>query len=183
MKRPENLQVYKTLTKIGLMFGISAQQVGKVLTEKGYREPKSRNPTPMALDKKLAYRAHIVTGQQFWMWKARDVAKVLENEGWIKLHPLDIRARIVATEVVKLLKTTSNIHSWHGKKACGLVADFAEKSRMQDLQHVLESIEKHTPRFSIQFKNQYESMLLKKRLQEETHLYTESQGDAPKSKL
>lgn len=183
MKRPDNLQAYKTLTKIGITFGASAQQVGKVLTEKGYREPKTYHPTPMALEKKLAYRSQIVTGQQFWMWKAKDVIRVLENEGWTKLHPSEIQAKIVSTDVVKLLKTTSNIHSWHGKKACGLVANFADKSRLQDLQHVLESIEKHTPRFSTQFKNQYENVLLKKRLQEEMGIYTTQQECAPKSKL
>lgn len=166
MARPENLKTYTTLTQIGLTFGVSAQQVGKVLTEQGYREAKTLNPTPKATDSKLAIASNIPTGQRFWMWKAKDIAAVLENLGWVKLPAEDVRAAAVTFDTVKLLKHTSNIRYGNGEKAWKIVERFAPCAKSQHLKMLLESIEKTNKTVFPVFQKQYEDMVLQKKIHE-----------------
>ena len=167
MARPENLKTYTTLTTIGLTFGISAQQVGKVLTEQGYREPKTRNPTAKANEKKLAISSNIVTGQQFWMWKAKDVIAVMESVGWQKLPVEEIRAAKTAAEAVRLLKGVSNIRYGNGEKAWRLMERFAPRAKSQHLKLLLETIEKNNKTVFPVFEKQYENLVLQKTMCEQ----------------
>lgn len=167
MARPENLKTYTTLTTIGLTFGVSAQQVGKVLTQQGYREPKTLNPTPKATDAKLAIVSNIPTGQRFWMWKTKDVIAVMENLGWQKLPAEDVRAAAVAADTVKLLKNTSNIHHGNGEKAWKIVERFAPRAKSQHLKLLLETIEKTNKAVFPVFQKQYENMVLQKTMCEQ----------------
>lgn len=167
MARPENLKTYTTLTTIGLTFGVSAQQVGKVLTEQGYRESKTRNPTPKATENKLAISSTIPTGQQFWMWKAKDVIAVMEGMGWVKLPPEDICAATTAAEAARFLKGVSNIRYGGGEKAWRLVERFAPRAKSQHLQLLLETIKKTNKTVFPVFQKQYEELVFQKKITEQ----------------
>ena len=157
---------YTTLTSIGLHFGVSAQQVGKVLNEQGYREAKTLHPTRKALEKELAVRSCIATGQQFWMWKAKDLLKMMEDAGWVKQPAEDVRAAATTMEVVKLLKHASHLHGWNGQKAWKLVAEFVPTASSTHMQTLLTQIQKSkAPLFPV-FQKQYETVLTEKRLHE-----------------
>lgn len=183
MKRPDNLQAYKTLTTIGLTFGASAQQVGKILTQQGYREPKTLKPTGLAVEKKLVHCSYIPTGQQFWLWKAKDVDEVMQNVGWVKLPKEDIQSNIIIDQVVKLLKKAVSHHGWHVKKAYKLACDFAPRASSKHLQDLLSAVEKNAHPFSSEFEKRYATIILQKKLQEETQEIAKERLFAPKSKM
>lgn len=157
---------YTTLTSIGLHFGVSAQQVGKVLNEQGYREAKTLHPTPKALEKHLAVRSQISTGQHFWMWKSKDLLRIMQDAGWVKQPAEDIRAAATTTEVVKLLKHASHLHAWNGEKAWKLVAEFVPDANSNHVQMLLEAIKKSNASLFPVFQKQYETVLTEKRLHE-----------------
>lgn len=167
MARPENLKTYTTLTIIGLNFGVSAQQVGKVLTEQGYRESKTRNPTAKATENKLAIISTIPTGQQFWMWKAKDVVAVMEGLGWVKLPAEEIRAATTTAQTVRLLKNSFNVRHGNGEKAWKLVEIFAPQAKAQHLELLLKAIEKTNKVVFPIFQQHYEDIVLQKKIIEQ----------------
>lgn len=73
---------YTTLTEIGKLFGVSAQNIGKVLTQEGWRDLKTRHPSVMAVHKKLFIWSTIPTGQRFCLWRAKDVVEMLHKKGY-----------------------------------------------------------------------------------------------------
>lgn len=180
---PSNSKTYNTLTVIGLTFGVTAQQVGKVLTQQGYREPKTRRPTGLAVEKNLVQCSYIATGQMFWLWKAKDVAEVMENAGWVKLPEKDIQANVIIGQIVTLLKKAAGTERWHFKRAWGLSVDFAAKSTSKHLQDLLSAIEKNAKSFYSEFENQYAQVILHKKLQEQIEESTKNKQFAPKSKM
>ena len=180
---PAHKNDYTTLTTIGLTFGVSAQQVGKVLSEQGYREPKTLNPTPLALKKELAVRSHIATGQQFWMWRAKDLVEMMESTGWVKRPKDDVRAATTAAEVARLLKGASRLNSWNGKKALALVEQFAPHASSAHLDALLVAIEKSNSCLFPLFQKKFEELIVQKKLHEVVAIDMEQKPPTPKSKI
>lgn len=180
---PAHKNAYTTLSTIGLTFGVSAKQVGKVLSEQGYREPKTLNPTPLALKKELAVRSHIATGQQFWMWKAKDLVEIMENTGWVKRPKDDVRAATTTAEIARLLKGASSLNSWNGKKAVALVEQFVPNATATHLQTLLAAIKKSNASLFPLFQQQYEAIAVRKQLHEVVALEITQSPTPPKSKL
>lgn len=157
---------YATLTTIGNMFGLSAKQVGKVLTEQGYREPKTLLPTKVVLQDGLAVASTIPTGQQFWMWKRQDIANLLQSTGLQKKSEQEIWAHSTSNEIASMLKNTHSVDHWSVSRAWEMTNKFALRATYAQLKDLLQMIRKKNPTVAVDFETKLDSFLFKKNLQE-----------------
>lgn len=66
-----------TQTELGREHGLSAVQVGNLITDAGLRDRSTRRPTERAIADGLAKEATLRDGTRFWLWSAEKVTPLL----------------------------------------------------------------------------------------------------------
>jgi hypothetical protein len=84
-----------TLTGLGRIYGISAVHCGRLLSDAGLRDSDGQ-PTPQALEDKLAYQRHPQHGGRHALWQRQGCSAILEAGGLVPMQQATLVEQWVA---------------------------------------------------------------------------------------
>ena len=84
-----------TLTGLGRLYGISAVHCGRLLSDAGLRDSDGQ-PTPRALQDKLAYQRHPQHGGRHALWQRQGCSAILEASGLVPMQQATLVEQWVA---------------------------------------------------------------------------------------
>lgn len=106
-----------TLSKVGKYYGLSSIAVGKILTQKGYRDEKTSYPTEQIINNKLAYKEETRNGYVFFLWKEDFVCNILEQNGYVGNIPKERIIFRLAYDVGNLIMSNPDQKSIEYRRA------------------------------------------------------------------
>ena len=90
-------------TSLGKQFGLSAIAMGKKLKELGLRG-ENGNPTVQALIEGYCTSTPLKDGTPFFMWNRQKIEELMEESGYQRLDPQEVKARELADSWVQVHK-------------------------------------------------------------------------------
>lgn len=79
-KRKKFNQIWSNQTNLGKRFGLSAIAVGKIFTETGLKDPKTKLATKKALDEGYAKDTPLKDGTPYFMWNIEKVRPLITKD-------------------------------------------------------------------------------------------------------
>jgi hypothetical protein len=99
--RQKFADVWANQTNLGKQFGLSAIAMGKKLKELGLRS-EDGNPTAQAICQGYCTSTPLKDGTPFFMWNRQQVEELMQEQGYQRLDPQEVKARELADSWVQV---------------------------------------------------------------------------------